>query len=312
MELLFLFSSLFIGIQTFSCPSGSEPMPKEDVCMFLINQTVSYMNAFRRCLILGGIPAKVQNSFENAYLFAVAPNELGNNIYPYIGVERDADYTWNYADGSPLAYVNWAPNEPNNASAANSCTALNLQTGKWISSDCTLARPFICSINGDDFQCPNGWVYYDKTDSCYYLQNFTYADGTHWQTYTFTSAEAICQKMGSHLVSVHSEYENNFLSDLLTTDVLNAPVATPCNYLWAWNGLYGTGAVGSGTWTDGSPVNYSGHSPYSGGSTNWVMGNDRRCAKMGWLNRSSSSPTARFICKSPSQRSLRMMFKQHI
>ncbi|CAJ0950497.1 unnamed protein product, partial [Mesorhabditis belari] len=67
--------------------------------------------------------------------------------------------------------------------------------------------------------------------------------------------------MGSHLVSIHSDTENHFLLNLVYSNTANQRAAVPtdhgpCWYQWAWIGYSGIGDIGTGDWTDGSPVDY--------------------------------------------------------
>ncbi|CAJ0949649.1 unnamed protein product, partial [Mesorhabditis belari] len=109
---LFVLLQVFLNIYSFQCPSGSDQVPNEEVCMFSVTQEA-------------------------------------NGLAPYIGVERKQNNTWTYADGSTLGYQNWALNEPNNASNTTVCAIMDPQNGKWLSAECTFARPFICSIDGE-------------------------------------------------------------------------------------------------------------------------------------------------------------------
>ncbi|CAJ0930458.1 unnamed protein product, partial [Mesorhabditis belari] len=272
--------------------------------MYLSNETEFYVDVVRRCEALGGIPAKILNVFEGAYVFAVIPQNL-NGVAPYIGVERKKNNIWTYADGTPLTYQNWGLNEPdNNASNSTLCAIMDPQSGKWVSAECSFARPFLCSINGDEFQCPDGWVYNETFDYCYYLQNFNYPDAVHWQLYNWTTAEANCQRMGSHLVSIHSKAEDDFVYSLVTSNVKNLTIAAPnnytCDYQYAWIGYYGNGTLGTGTWTDGTQVDYCASAttiPYY-----WMISNDPSCNIHGWAAATGISyPFARFVCKMPSK-----------
>ncbi|CAJ0954098.1 unnamed protein product, partial [Mesorhabditis belari] len=287
---LLLFALVSI-VQCFECPNGSQPMPNEDVCMYAINQNEFYYDVIRRCGALGAIPAKIQNLYENSYLFVALQQEL-NNAAPFIGVERKRNNVWTYADGTPLSYQNWALNEPNNSSNSSVCAIMDPSSGKWISTECTYARPFVCSIDGDAAQCPTGWVYNNQTNFCYYVQDFTFQDGAHWFYYTFTGAEQNCQRKKAHLVSIHTPEEDTFVRQLVTSDIRNATDANPCANQYAWIGLTGTGALGVGTWIDGSPVDYSGHATV--GNSNWGIGSDAGCSVSGW---NPMGTGARYVCK---------------
>ncbi|CAJ0950499.1 unnamed protein product, partial [Mesorhabditis belari] len=101
----------------------------------------SYLDTVRTCQALNAIPVKIQNIFENSFVYAII-EEL-NGLTPYIGVEKKVDGTWVYSDGSPLIYSNWDKGQPKNSTKLH-CVTLDLASGKWIADDCSLARPSAC------------------------------------------------------------------------------------------------------------------------------------------------------------------------
>ncbi|CAJ0952965.1 unnamed protein product, partial [Mesorhabditis belari] len=85
----------------------------------------------------------------------------------------------------------------------------------------------------------DGWSYLAKTASWYKVID---------QGMTFDEAEAYCASRKSHLVSIHSQEENDFVWELAkTVDSLN----------WFWIGLKRNPNKGNAfEWTDGSSVDY--------------------------------------------------------
>jgi hypothetical protein len=324
LEIL-LFPTIFLQVYSFECSNGGQSIPNENVCLIPVTKPKFYYDVIRECALLGGIPVKIQNVYENAFVFSITADF--NGVSPYIGVERKPDNTWTYSDGSPLTYQNWANNEPK-ISNSSICVIMNVESGKWQSAECYYTRPSICSVQGGkdssttrtppttgrpDAQCPDDWVYNARTDFCYYLQNFTYPDAVHWQLYNWTTAEANCQRMNSHLVSIHSKEEDDFVYDLVTSNVSNitnvAPVNSACYYQFAWIGYSGNGTIGTGTWTDGSPVDYIGGSPFPT-VYYWQIGNDASCNLHEWHAEFIYDTFARFVCKMPSKsRSKRALFE---
>ncbi|CAJ0948486.1 unnamed protein product, partial [Mesorhabditis belari] len=149
-----------------------------------------------------------------------------------------------------------------------------------------------------DVHCPAKWAYLAKTKSCYFVQDFTYPDAENWQLYNWTTAELNCKRMGAHLVSIHSVEEDNFVYELILSRVGRYLNDQPCyNDLAAWIGYFGSGIVGTGNWTDGTPVDYIGRTPW----TPWVVGakmlNDPTCHFHQWAWSQVEEKLSRYVCK---------------
>ncbi|CAJ0949503.1 unnamed protein product, partial [Mesorhabditis belari] len=110
MGILFQFlfiTFLLLKVDSFNCPRGSDEVPREDVCVIGINEPKFYFDASRDCVSRGGVTAKIQNLYENSFIFTLIDQDV-NGAAPYIGIERKPNNTWVYGDGSPLVYLNWA------------------------------------------------------------------------------------------------------------------------------------------------------------------------------------------------------------
>ncbi|CAJ0946187.1 unnamed protein product, partial [Mesorhabditis belari] len=233
------------------------------------------------------------------------PNVLSisktNGTAPYIGVEKKPSGEWTYSDGTPLIYQNWNNGEPQSTSNSSICAVLDPRNGKWNAAECSFARPFACSINHDEAVCPDEWMPFQN--QCYYLRNFTLVNGK-WQLYLYEDAEKECINVGSHLASIHSKEEHDFIFDLIYANVNGmtgpSPDSHPCNWGWAFIGLTGTGAANDSTWTDGSPTDFLGY-PLNVTSTfrYWVISNDHSCNLWRWGSNAATEATARFVCKKP-------------
>ncbi|CAJ0919235.1 unnamed protein product, partial [Mesorhabditis belari] len=88
--------------------AGSVQIPNEDVCVYAVTRPQNYDDAVDQCANLYGELAKIQNAFENSFIYRIVDQNL-NSAAPYIGVRRNDDNTWTYSDGLPLKYENWAP-----------------------------------------------------------------------------------------------------------------------------------------------------------------------------------------------------------
>ncbi|CAJ0919306.1 unnamed protein product, partial [Mesorhabditis belari] len=164
----FIFVSFFYSTSSFSCPNGYIQIPNEHKCVYAQNNSQYYPRAVRECNKLGGDVVKIENIFENSILFGLL-GEYFNEAAAYIGVEKLPNGTWVYSDGARLTYTNWAPGQPTSTINATICAIIDPQTAQWRAAECSIARPFYCQIDGNQAECDPGWVYFDKTDSCYYL-----------------------------------------------------------------------------------------------------------------------------------------------
>ncbi|CAJ0933755.1 unnamed protein product, partial [Mesorhabditis belari] len=253
---------------------------------------------------MSGKLAKILDANANAYIQKTILKRIGNSL-SFIGVERKHGNRWTYSDGTPLIYQNWDKNEPNTSKNSTRCAMMSAKTGKWHAADCLASRPYVCSVDEDEIQCPDDWFYFKTTNYCYYLKNFTHSDGARWRLYNFATAEKDCQRMGAHLASIHSKAENDFVFDLVTSNVKSlsnvAPEYdnNPCYYQSAWIGYYGNGTLGTGIWTDVSEVDYvesSSPEPF-----NWVTSNDKSCDRRWWGWTVPEMGFARYVCKMASE-----------
>ncbi|CAJ0949905.1 unnamed protein product, partial [Mesorhabditis belari] len=157
-----------------------------------------------------------------------------------------------------------------------------------------------------DKRCPQGWQYFDGTDSCYWLRDFTYDQG-YWKLVDYQLADEGCKKMSAQLVSIHSEEEDDFVYDLISSYVGNMTNVVvnngnPCAYLMVWSGLYSKGAINDGWWSDGTPVDYLGIGVYPMGlGYQWLLRNDRSCGRAEWEPNNSDRYFARYVCKIRSE-----------
>ncbi|CAJ0924883.1 unnamed protein product, partial [Mesorhabditis belari] len=293
---ILLFISLFYFGKAIDCPNGTITDWNDHLCVYSGNQALPYTDVLTKCHSMRGDPIKITNMFENMWIHGFF------NSTTYLGVERNSNQVWTYSDGSSLTYQNWAPGEPN-LNLSNNCTVMDTSTSKWMAADCLTPRFYICSINMDQLKCPYGWVYNNQTEYCYYLHNFTYPDGVHWELYNVTMAELMCQKMDAHLVSIHSDSENDFVMELVKSQVHGlfnvAPGNYTCGYSYAYIGYYGNATIGAGMWTDGSPADYV-QNGMLGDFYNGQIANDGSCSLRGW-GWTPGAPRARFVCKKPSK-----------
>uniref|UniRef100_A0A4W4DYJ2 Macrophage mannose receptor 1 n=1 Tax=Electrophorus electricus TaxID=8005 RepID=A0A4W4DYJ2_ELEEL len=146
---------------------------------------------------------------EQTYISGLT-NILGSSLW--IGLNSlDFDSGWQWSNGNPFRYLNWAPGHPSLEPGLN-CAALNAgKASKWESMACSKKLGYICrkgnstaiipSTGKDQLSfCPAGWVPY--ASHCYSLQR----SKMMWK-----DALAACHKEGADLASIHNIEEYSFL-----------------------------------------------------------------------------------------------------
>uniref|UniRef100_A0A914BZA2 C-type lectin domain-containing protein n=1 Tax=Acrobeloides nanus TaxID=290746 RepID=A0A914BZA2_9BILA len=94
------------------------------------------------------------------------------------------------------------------------------------------------------YPCDYGYTYEKTLKQCYKL----YAGGD----LTFDLAEAKCNEDDAHLVSIHSEKENEYVTALAYT---NGGASSGCQWINAWIGLHYLNEAWR--WTDETPLDYT-------------------------------------------------------
>uniref|UniRef100_A0A914Y4P8 C-type lectin domain-containing protein n=1 Tax=Panagrolaimus superbus TaxID=310955 RepID=A0A914Y4P8_9BILA len=149
---------------------------------------------------------------------------------------------WIWMDNTEFNFNNWGKGQPQ---TDQNCVSMRLMTGKWESSACAGAKPFICQIKHDPFPityCPLGWIYYQPTRSCY---GMTFRGQKYPIVSTWTAANEYCKNLGSVLPSFH---------DINEFYVLQAFIISAMRPIWI--GLQSIDNSNTWAWSDGSAVDY--------------------------------------------------------
>ncbi|CAJ0579809.1 unnamed protein product, partial [Mesorhabditis spiculigera] len=289
---------IFLGLLACSyaiieCPVRFDQIQGRDSCLYYSFRYLHHADAVRTCAQLGGSLFAIRSALDNAYI----GNSIGD-ISPYIGVERNSNGDWIYPDGANITYLNWGNTVLSN-DTTNICSIMNATTVKWDMVDCTSRRAFICDVPAEKFYtCPVGWTLFSPTASCYQLKGFSLASNDKWLTSSQFSAEQSCQATGAHLVSIHSDAELQFLQDLIASDVTQLGHGAPSGGLSVLaavsTGLYGTGAVGNGKWTDGTVVDYA---PGALNAKSHVWGIQRDATQGSGWTMTGTDQWPRYVCK---------------
>uniref|UniRef100_A0AC34FIB5 C-type lectin domain-containing protein n=1 Tax=Panagrolaimus sp. ES5 TaxID=591445 RepID=A0AC34FIB5_9BILA len=215
---------LFCCAQIVSSACPSESFGWQDYCLFFNSTPANFGDAELSCQRVHGRLASVHDAFYNSVLsqnaLAQFQNSTSNSSDFWIGATKYTwDESWIWDDGTPLNYTDWRRGEPNN-STGNDCAAASWIDGYWSAQKSSALKPFVCELPKrlfttttlpattnaggypSAFSCPQGWIYYPPTGSCY----FAVVTAQTW-----TNSEIRCQSFGSDLASIHSDAEFYFL-----------------------------------------------------------------------------------------------------
>ncbi|XP_054607456.2 macrophage mannose receptor 1 [Nothobranchius furzeri] len=181
---------------------------------------LTWSQARRSCQQQGADLLSIVELHEQSFISGLT-NHLGISLW--IGLNSlDFESGWQWSNGNPFRYLNWAPGHPSSAPGLT-CAALNAaKASKWESKSCDKRIGYICRkgnstrlplppSKGPSF-CPSHWVPYGG--DCYYLERTK----KMWK-----DALAACHKDGADLASIHNIEEQSFIisqSGYLQTDVL--------------------------------------------------------------------------------------------
>ncbi|XP_072234626.1 macrophage mannose receptor 1 [Leuresthes tenuis] len=181
---------------------------------------LTWHQARKSCQQQGADLLSIVELHEQSYIAGLT-NHLGTSLW--IGLNSlDFQSGWQWSNGNPFRYLNWAPGHPSSEPGLTCATLNAAKASKWESSACSKKLGYICrrgnstslpppQIKAPSF-CPSHWVPY--AGSCYYLER----NKKMWK-----DALAACHKEGGDLASIHNIEEQSFIisqSGYKPTDVL--------------------------------------------------------------------------------------------
>ncbi|CAJ0914322.1 unnamed protein product, partial [Mesorhabditis belari] len=175
--------------------------------------------------------------------------------------------SWAWSDGSTFDYQRFQASND-----TGDCLVMSAVDGTWKRDNCAAdkyktyycvsrpmpslspplpTQPSSLNCSSPQFQplynCLKGWQYFPETGYQYLvIYNVSFDDG-----------EAYCQSLGAHLVSIHSEAENTFVTRLCcpSSEAYHYEAAAA---MYLTGGHRRTFDWGPFTWTDGSANDYAG------------------------------------------------------
>ncbi|XP_072174206.1 macrophage mannose receptor 1-like [Diadema setosum] len=214
-------------------------------CFKLYNGSYTRDEAEALCVSdgLGSTLASINSVYEHEKILLMMATE-GITSPMYIGLTF-ADHRFSWDDGWPVSYTNWGHGEPS-LGPLETCTILNPATDRWSDIMCNETHGAVCKFTFDTRpvqptvspeDCPSEeWVPFGG--ACY--RGFFNDD----QWVRWAGAEYACPTYDSHMVSLHSDEEVNFVLSLIPDDTYSI-----------WIGLNRIEDLAF-EWEDNSPFEY--------------------------------------------------------
>uniref|UniRef100_A0A8C6UVQ6 Mannose receptor, C type 2 n=1 Tax=Neogobius melanostomus TaxID=47308 RepID=A0A8C6UVQ6_9GOBI len=286
----------FCPVNSQCCETFWDTDPLTDSCyQFNFQSTLSWSEARTSCQQQGADLLSVTKLHEQTYINGLL---TGYSAALWIGLnDLDVNGGWQWADSSPLKYLNWEQDQPNHEEEEN-CVVIRTETsGRWQNRDCSVALPYVCKkrpnatldpfttdswADDEKYDCDVGWQSFQA--GCYKLNS----DKTDWDV-----AQKNCQKMEANLVSIHTLPELEFIIRSIKKDVEQL-----------WIGLHDTNMQMDFQWTDHTPVIFTHWHPYEPNNFRNTL---EDCVSIwGHEGRWDDSPcnlTLPSICKKPGTKS---------
>ncbi|XP_038609592.1 C-type mannose receptor 2 isoform X2 [Tachyglossus aculeatus] len=262
---------------------------------FNFQSTLSWREAWASCEQQGADLLSITEIHEQTYINGLL---TGYSSTLWIGLnDLDISGGWQWSDNSPLKYLNWENDQPDNPSEENCGVIRTESAGGWQNRDCSIALPYVCKkrpnatvesgppVLGDPkadvrVECEPAWQPFQT--SCYRLLG---------EKRSWPEARKACLRGGGDLLSVHSLAELEFVTKQVKQDVEEL-----------WIGLNDLKLQMSFEWSDGSPVRFTHWHPFE---PNNFRDNLEDCVTLwgpeGRWNDSPCNQTLPAICKKPGQ-----------
>uniref|UniRef100_A0AC34RNS3 C-type lectin domain-containing protein n=1 Tax=Panagrolaimus sp. JU765 TaxID=591449 RepID=A0AC34RNS3_9BILA len=249
--LLTIYFFVFTNADNLECPPGTIRLSNSILCFSFNSELTDFFGAESQCILQNGHLAYIDSAITNVGIGNNAPNSTWDQYW--IGahvvkkVTNDAIVKiWGWIGSNRYVdFEDWYYNEP---SPNNDCAVVKISDFTWVSRNCTEKKPFVCSIPIRINFCDDGWTHLTETNSCYKV----------FYEKIWDEAHLICQSKNSHLASIHSKTENEFLVGLAKS---GHPVIRQNT---TWIGLHTNGADNDTRlfqWTDGSKMDFTNWGP---------------------------------------------------
>ncbi|XP_060068001.1 C-type mannose receptor 2-like [Ylistrum balloti] len=219
MKTLLFLGSLVVSFLACEARCRSGWLRHRDSCYLFSRDRASWGESAAVCNAFKSHLATVSSAEDYAFLkmevnrYHSNPNRVA---YWIDGTDIEAENTWRWTStGQMIAYLHWAPYQPNNGNASNCMCLFGGLSFDMADEHCSTSYNYICQMrykekktdNSLPYQpllpatgCRNGWVRFEN--SCYFFSK----DAETW-----AEASIMCTDLHSHLAILESTAENTFL-----------------------------------------------------------------------------------------------------
>ncbi|XP_029783396.1 C-type mannose receptor 2 isoform X1 [Suricata suricatta] len=243
----------FCPIKSNDCETFWDKDQLTDSCyQFNFQSTLSWREAWASCEQQGADLLSITEIHEQTYINGLL---TGYSSTLWIGLnDLDTSGGWQWSDNSPLKYLNWESDQPDNPSEENCGVIRTESSGGWQNRDCSIALPYVCKKKPNataerpppdvwanvKVECEPSWQPFQG--HCYRLQ----AEKRSWQ-----ESKKACLRGGGDLLSIHSMAELEFITKQIKQEVEEL-----------WIGLNDLKLQMNFEWSDGSLVSFTHWHPF--------------------------------------------------
>ena len=211
----------------------------------------SWNQAYKICENLGGHLVTVTTKEENDFVMNLSKDSVNKAIW-LGGADYGSEGKWYWVTAELFSYTNWNSDsgEPNNTDENEHY--MNMWTsGTWNDMPVNGGTNTLCFIcEYEDFHVDEKSYSPVKT----VLKNNTlyefYESRVNW-----TTAKAICEQKGGHLITIDSKYENEIAISLISEEYAAWIGYTDFAKEGEWKDVFGNKATYS-NWSEGEPNNH--------------------------------------------------------